>query len=73
MKKKNVLKLFDDNVCGIAVRMVREEGVLALYKGNGAQMVRIFPYGAIQFSAYELFKKMSRQDTTTTTNVGELT
>lgn len=41
------------------VRMVREEGVLALYKGNGAQMVRIFPYGAIQFSAYELFKRMS--------------
>jgi solute carrier family 25 protein 16 len=39
--------------------MVRTEGFLSLYKGNGAQMVRIFPYGAIQFSAYELFKRLS--------------
>ena len=27
-----------------------------MYKGNGAQIVRIFPYAAIQFSSYEVFK-----------------
>jgi hypothetical protein len=42
--------------------MVSTEGLLSLYKGNGAQMVRIFPYGAIQFSAYELFKRIARQN-----------
>jgi hypothetical protein len=42
--------------------MVSTEGFLSLYKGNGAQMVRIFPYGAIQFSAYELFKRIARQN-----------
>ncbi|NXD67975.1 GDC protein, partial [Eolophus roseicapillus] len=28
----------------------RKEGYLGLYKGNGAMMIRIFPYGAIHFS-----------------------
>ncbi|XP_077207072.1 solute carrier family 25 member 16-like [Paroedura picta] len=27
----------------------REEGYLGFYRGNGAMMIRIFPYGAIQF------------------------
>ena len=27
-----------------------------LFRGNGVQMLRIFPYGAIQFSSYEAFK-----------------
>ena len=30
------------------VGLVRAEGVLALYKGNGAQMILIFPYGTVQ-------------------------
>ena len=34
------------------------ESVLALYKGNGAQMVRIFPYAATQFTSFEIYKKM---------------
>ena len=29
-----------------------------MYKGNGAQMVRIFPYAATQFTAFELYKKV---------------
>lgn len=34
----------------------KKEGYLGLYKGNGAMMIRIFPYGAIQFMAFEQYK-----------------
>ncbi|XP_026472448.1 graves disease carrier protein homolog isoform X2 [Ctenocephalides felis] len=37
--------------------IVHKESVFALYKGNGAQMVRIFPYAATQFTAFEIYKK----------------
>ncbi|CAH2322033.1 graves disease carrier [Pelobates cultripes] len=36
----------------------QKEGILGLYKGNGAMMVRIFPYGAIQFMAFDKYKKL---------------
>ncbi|KAJ8250482.1 hypothetical protein COCON_G00224040 [Conger conger] len=36
----------------------KKEGFLGLYKGNGAMMVRIFPYGAIQFMAFDNYKKL---------------
>ncbi|XP_024153604.1 graves disease carrier protein [Oryzias melastigma] len=36
----------------------KKEGLLGLYKGNGAMMVRIFPYGAIQFMAFDKYKKL---------------
>ncbi|XP_062319306.1 graves disease carrier protein [Osmerus eperlanus] len=40
----------------------KKEGYLGLYKGNGAMMVRIFPYGAIQFMAFDNYKKwLSKQ------------
>ncbi|XP_011506055.1 PREDICTED: graves disease carrier protein-like [Ceratosolen solmsi marchali] len=37
--------------------IVDREHFLALYKGNYAQMVRIFPYAATQFTAFEVYKK----------------
>lgn len=37
--------------------IVHKENFLALYKGNGAQMVRIFPYSAIQFFSFEKYNK----------------
>ncbi|KAK6626536.1 hypothetical protein RUM44_009009 [Polyplax serrata] len=37
--------------------IIARENFLALYKGNGAQMVRIFPYAAVQFTSYEVYKK----------------
>uniref|UniRef100_A0A182Y6X8 Uncharacterized protein n=1 Tax=Anopheles stephensi TaxID=30069 RepID=A0A182Y6X8_ANOST len=37
--------------------IVKKESFFALYKGNGAQMVRIFPYAATQFTAFEVYKK----------------
>lgn len=36
----------------------KKEGILGLYRGNGAMMVRIFPYGAIQFMAFDKYKKV---------------
>ena len=27
-----------------------------VFQGNGAQMLRVFPYGALQFSCYEFLK-----------------
>nr|XP_015799857.2 graves disease carrier protein isoform X2 [Nothobranchius furzeri] len=36
----------------------KKEGILGLYKGNGAMMVRIFPYGAIQFMAFDKYKTL---------------
>ncbi|XP_033835394.1 graves disease carrier protein [Periophthalmus magnuspinnatus] len=36
----------------------KKEGFFGLYKGNGAMMVRIFPYGAIQFMALDKYKKL---------------
>ncbi|XP_026997724.1 graves disease carrier protein [Tachysurus fulvidraco] len=35
----------------------KKEGFLGLYKGNGAMMIRIFPYGAIQFLAFDYYRK----------------
>ncbi|XP_045476705.1 graves disease carrier protein homolog isoform X1 [Harmonia axyridis] len=36
--------------------IIKSESLLALYKGNGAQMVRIFPYAATQFTSFEIYK-----------------
>lgn len=37
----------------------REEGVRGYFKGNGTNVVRIIPYTAVQFAAYEEYKKVS--------------
>ena len=42
------------------VAIYRNEGFLGYYKGNGAMMVRIFPYAAIQFMSYEQYKRLVR-------------
>jgi solute carrier family 25 protein 16 len=39
-------------------QVVREEGAAALFRGNGAQMARIFPYGALQFTTFEVLKQL---------------
>jgi len=35
----------------------KEEGVVGYFKGNGTNVIRIFPYSAVQFAAYERFAK----------------
>ena len=37
--------------------IIHREHFFALYKGNFAQMIRIFPYAAIQFTTFELYKQ----------------
>lgn len=37
--------------------IVKNENIFALWRGNGAQMVRIFPYSATQFLAFDIYKK----------------
>ncbi|KAJ8712158.1 hypothetical protein PYW07_005000 [Mythimna separata] len=43
-------------VLGGLAAIVKNESLIALYKGNGAQMVRIFPYAATQFTSFEIYK-----------------
>ena len=38
-------------------RIFVTEGWIGYFKGNGAQMVRIFPYAGIQFYTYEHYRK----------------
>ncbi|KAI8582679.1 hypothetical protein K450DRAFT_170579 [Umbelopsis ramanniana AG] len=39
-------------------KMWREEGMMGFLRGNGTNVVRIIPYSATQFAAYEQFKTM---------------
>ncbi|KAM4703706.1 solute carrier family 25 member 16 [Rhinophrynus dorsalis] len=48
-------------ILSTAFAVRQKEGFLGLYKGNGAMMVRIFPYGAIQFMAFDRYKKLIRK------------
>jgi len=41
-----------------AMNIVKEEGISALWKGNSATMIRVFPYSGIQFMVYDRCKMM---------------
>ncbi|KAJ3158343.1 hypothetical protein HK101_001328 [Irineochytrium annulatum] len=40
--------------------MLRADGVLGMFRGNGINVLRIAPYSAVQFSTYEIFKRELR-------------
>ena len=48
------------SVFGAFKAIYHNEGFLCYYKGNGAMMVRVFPYAAIQFMSYEQYKQIVR-------------
>lgn len=39
----------------------KEDGIRGYFKGNGTNVVRIMPYLAVQFAAYEEYKKVKAQ------------
>lgn len=51
-----------------ASKIIREEGFLAFWKGNGTNIIRIFPYSAAQLAANDQYKRFVVDPTT-----GELT
>lgn len=40
----------------VARRIIKSEGLSALWKGNSATMIRVFPYSGIQFTVFERCK-----------------
>lgn len=44
------------------LRIYREEGFRAFWKGNGANVVRIFPYTAVQMAANDQYKRFAAPD-----------
>eukprot|EP00566_Odontella_aurita_P010740 CAMPEP_0113539028 /NCGR_PEP_ID=MMETSP0015_2-20120614/7697_1 /TAXON_ID=2838 /ORGANISM="Odontella" /LENGTH=381 /DNA_ID=CAMNT_0000438675 /DNA_START=354 /DNA_END=1499 /DNA_ORIENTATION=- /assembly_acc=CAM_ASM_000160 len=44
------------DVPGVAFKIIRTEGVTALWKGNLVTMIRVFPYSGIQFMIFDRIK-----------------
>jgi hypothetical protein len=44
------------NLPRVAYNIVRDEGLSALWKGNTATMIRVFPYSGIQFMVFDRIK-----------------
>ena len=45
-------------VVSALAKIWREEGIRGMFRGNGVNCLRIMPYSAVQFTAYEQFKKL---------------
>jgi solute carrier family 25 phosphate transporter 23/24/25/41 len=50
-----------DGVGRALVRMYREEGWRAYWKGNGTNVARIAPFSAIQFVSFDFYKGVSER------------
>lgn len=48
---------YNEGVFGAIRQVYREEGTKGLFRGNGLNCIRIFPYSAVQFVVYENCKK----------------
>ena len=48
-------------VLGTLTKIYQQEGVTGLWRGNWSNVVRIFPYAAVQFASHERYKKMLRK------------
>lgn len=52
---------FSNSIVGAFSKVLRNEGVLALWKGNGASVLHRFPYSAVNFFTFELVKNTLEQ------------
>jgi len=43
----------------ICIGIPKEQGIAALWRGNGANIVRIIPMTAIKFPSYDTYKRIS--------------
>ncbi|XP_061366120.1 thylakoid ADP,ATP carrier protein, chloroplastic-like isoform X2 [Gastrolobium bilobum] len=51
----------------------KEEGIKGYWKGNLPQVIRVIPYSAVQLFAYEIYKKIFREQNGELSVVGRLT
>lgn len=52
------MKFSARNAVGVLRDVYLKEGLVALWRGNSATLVRIIPYAGIQFAAHEQYKKL---------------
>ena len=45
----------------VCQQIFRQEGVQGLWRGNGINAARVFPYSAVQFASYDFFKTISAE------------
>jgi len=62
MIKAGTLEKRYDGIVDCATRVVNEEGVKGLWKGNGTNVIRYFPTQALNFSLKDYFKRMFGRD-----------
>ena len=65
----------NQNIRHLLSSLMKKEGVLSMWKGNSAAVIRVIPYTALQFTAFEHFsvmlapKSISAASTSTSTSV----
>lgn len=57
LQVQNSTTAYNQGIVGAVRQVYREEGTPGLFRGNGLNCIRIFPYSAVQFVVYEACKK----------------
>lgn len=57
LQVQNSTHAYNQGLFGAIGQVYREEGWKGLFRGNGLNCIRIFPYSAVQFVVYEACKK----------------
>ncbi|KAL6071773.1 Solute carrier family 25 (Mitochondrial carrier protein), member 16 [Balamuthia mandrillaris] len=57
LQRANQNRKYNGVAHGLKV-LFKEEGIQGYLRGNGANVIRIFPYSAVQFASYEWLKKV---------------